>query len=509
MVNIITGSEFFVKNNKFLNIKGAVLDSENLKKFMEKTAINYEVKKHSNVNTYPIERIEQNYMFIEKTYNLLNEHIKSNIEIHPAGEWLLDNFYIIEETVKKIKKEMPLKKYKELPGIANGVYEGFARIYLIASEIVAYTDNKIDDETLKIALLAYQKQKKLNMEEIWNLWLFLEIAIIENIRSVCEKIMLTQNQKYKVESIIERLVERKEEHKFKTPKITFKPNHLKNEMKYPFIEYMSYKLKRFGKKGIAYLNILEEEVEKTGLTISEAIQKEHFDIALQKVLIGNSITSIREISRINFLMLFEEINGVEEILKKDPAAVYSKMDYKTKAYYREKIKELANKTKISENYIANKVLEIANENIDAQKKAHIGYYLIGEGYNELIKKLNANANLLKKTNNEKAEKYILVIYMLTTVLTLICGYFLYKTTNSLIYSLAIAVVTIIPISEILIQIINYLLVKIVKPKIIPKLDLSRRNSRRIFECCCYTNNNKFQEKSSRINAQIRSILSSK
>lgn len=479
-----------MKNNKFLNIKGAVLDSENLKKFMEKAAINYEVKKYSNINTYPIERIEENYMFIEKTYNLLNEHIKKNIEIHPAGEWLLDNFYIIEETVKKIKKEMPLKKYKKLPGIANGLYEGFARIYLIASEIIAYTDNKIDDETLKLALLAYQRQKNLNMEEIWNLWLFLEIAIVENIRSVCEKIYLAQNQKYKVESIIERLVEQKEECKFKTPKIAFKPNNLKHEMKYPFIEYMSYKLKRFGKKGIAYLNILEEEVQKTGLTISEAIQKEHFDIAMQKVLIGNSITSIREISRINFLMLFEEINGVEEILKKDPANVYSKMDYKTKAYYREKIKDLANKTKISENYIANKVLELASKNLQDEKKVHIGYYLIDEGYNELIKKLNANTNLMKKTNNQKSARYIGTIYILTTVLTIICGLWLYKRTNMLIYSLVIAVLSIIPISEILIQIINYLLVKIIKPKIIPKLDLSRRNSRKIFVSCSYTNNNK-------------------
>ena len=32
--------------------------------------------------------------------NMLN----FGISIHPAGEWLLDNFYIIEESVKLIKK---------------------------------------------------------------------------------------------------------------------------------------------------------------------------------------------------------------------------------------------------------------------------------------------------------------------------------------------------------------------------------------------------------------------
>lgn len=91
--------------------------------------------------------------------------------------------------------------------------------------------------------------------------------------------------------------------------------------------------------------------------------------------IENSIISLKEISRINFLKLFEEINGVEEILKKDPANVYIKMDYKTKENYRNKIKKIAEKTKISELYIANKIIEIANKN-NEDKKRHIGYYLV-------------------------------------------------------------------------------------------------------------------------------------
>ena len=60
-------------------------------------------------------------------------------------------------------------------------------------------------------------------------------------------------------------------------------------MRYPFIEYMSYILKRYGKKGNAYLNVLEEVVEKLGTTVSDVIKKEHFEIATQKVLIGLTI----------------------------------------------------------------------------------------------------------------------------------------------------------------------------------------------------------------------------
>ena len=125
------------------------------------------------------------------------------------------------------------------------------------------------------------------------------------------------------------------------------------------MEYMSYKLKKYGKKGIAYLNILEEEISKQGLNLQEVIKKEHFDIALKKVEMGNSIRSMYALQRMNFTEVFERINGVEEILRKDPSKIYEKMDYKTKEYYRNRVKEIAEKTKISEIYIAKKALELA------------------------------------------------------------------------------------------------------------------------------------------------------
>ena len=141
---------------------------------------------------------------------------------------------------------------------------------------------------------------------------------------------------------------------------------------------MSYILKRYGKKGYSYLKALEETVELTGTTVSEVIKKEHFDIAVRKVSIGNSITSIKRIQRINFLDIFEKINGVEELLKQDPSGIYEKMDIKTKTYYRNTIKEISKKTKISEIYISKKVLEISQ-----QSNKHIGYYLIDKGKKEL------------------------------------------------------------------------------------------------------------------------------
>ncbi len=365
---------------KILNIKGAVLDKVQLEKYIEKIAADHNLQHFSNSKTYPIPRLKENFKFITKTYNILNEHIKMGIDIYPAGEWLLDNYYVIEETVQSIVKEISLKKYRSFIGIADGPYAGFARIYVLASEIVAYTDSKIEYDNLKYCLEAYQQKKTLGMEEIWSLQLFLQIVIIENIRNICEKIYSSQIQKYKVENIVERLVERKD-YKNQKYKLNFKESYKSisyKEMKYPFIEYMAYKLKKYGKNGIAYFNVLEEQVSKMGTSIGDVVKKEHFLIATSKVSIGNSITSLREIGRLNILDIFENINGVEEILNKDPANVYSQMDYKTKEYYRRKIEEISKKTKISEIYIANKILELASMANKTGKEKHVGYYLISK-----------------------------------------------------------------------------------------------------------------------------------
>ena len=450
-----------MKKYQKLEIEGAILDEEQLKAHMEKIAIQHTLKAKSNKNTYPVPQMLENYTTIKNVYNLLNEHIKLGINIHPAGEWILDNFYIIEETVRQIEKEMTLKKYTNFIGIQNGKYMGFARIYVLAAEIVAYTDNKIDGENLKKYLQAYQTKKTLNMEEIWNIGIFLQISIIQNIAEICEKIYSSQIQKYRVKNIIERLVEKKEKNELKYNQITgtkLRDTELKG-MKYPFIEYMSYSLKKYGKRAYGYLNVLEEEVEKLGITVSEAIQKEHFATAIRKISMANCITSIKKIQRINFLDIFEKINGVEGILNSDPAGIYEKMEHKTKEYYRNTIKEIAKKTNMSEIYIAKKTIELCNQGIDGNKDRHIGYYLIGEGKKDLYNKLEYKEKIISEQT--KAKIYILSIFIFTIILSLVIGK---AVTNSILKFIITTILLIIPISEFVNQTIQYILGKIIIPK---------------------------------------------
>lgn len=465
-----------------LNIKGAILDKNMLCEYLEKLASEQNVKNYSDTNTYPIKALRENYEIISNTYSILNEHMKLKINIEPAGEWILDNFYAIEEAVKHVEKELTEKKYKSLNGIANGKYKGYARIYELATEIIGYTDGKIDEDAIKLFLISYQKNKLLTIEEIWNFPIFLQIAIIQNVRDICDRILNSQIQKYKVESIIERLVENKDKTKQNFNKQVKDVRQQNKNMSYAYIEYLSFKLKSYGKKGIPYLNILEEQINKLGLSIGNVINQVHFSLAINKVSIGNLITSLKEISHIDFAEISKQIGGIEEILLEDPAHVYEKMDYNTKSDYQNKIREISKKNNISEIYIAKTLIELAKEESDKtedrdyintqmhNKKCHIGYYLYTD-ISVLYKKLEIKRKNISLDNKSKLYMGINIIFPFYFCLIMYLNF--YMKSGAIILSILLSAMLYIPVTEVLSQSIIYILSKTVKPKRIPKLDFSR------------------------------------
>ena len=459
---------------KSLNISGVLLDKNQLLKYMEKIAAEHTIKITSNKNTYPIPSLNENYQFIFETYKLLNEHIKLGIKIHSAGEWILDNFYIIEEMVKSIKKELTLKKYSKMIGIASGKYEGFARCYVLAGEIVSFSDCRIDSDIIYSCLEAYQNYKMLSIEEIANFGVFLKIAIINHIKEVCERIFSSQIQRFKVEEIIERLVEKKDvKERVFINRINYNSS-FENELKYPFIEYMSYRLKKYGKLASSYQDILESEVLKMGLTVNEVVQKEHLYIATLKITVGNCIKSLKDISRIDFTELLGKMNGTEEILNKDPAGIYKNMEQESKNYYKAIIEKMSKKSKISEVYIAEKALELAkryenSEGLVKKRKSHVGYYLIDEGFVEL-KSVVFERKFKYKSLEYKARIYIGTFWGLSLLLNFLITLFIYLQINSLILWGISFIFLFISVSEIVIRCMNYLMSKFKSPTLIPKLN---------------------------------------
>jgi hypothetical protein len=101
-------------------------------------------------------RLADNEGLLLGVRNLLTESIKASRRITPAGEWLLDNFYLIEEQILTARRHLPKGYSRELPLLLNGHSAGLPRVYDIALETISHGDGRLDPESLGSFVAAYQ-----------------------------------------------------------------------------------------------------------------------------------------------------------------------------------------------------------------------------------------------------------------------------------------------------------------------------------------------------------------
>jgi len=133
-------------------------------------------------------RLAANEATLVGVCKLLTSASAEKRRITPAGEWLLDNFYLIEEQIRTAKRHLPKGYSRELPRLANGPSAGQPRVYDIALETVAHGDGRVDTETLSRFVAAYQTVSDLRLGELWAIPIMLRLAAIENLRRVGARI---------------------------------------------------------------------------------------------------------------------------------------------------------------------------------------------------------------------------------------------------------------------------------------------------------------------------------
>src|SRR5207249_9297112 len=129
-------------------------------------------------------RLAENEDVLIGVYGLLTESIKADRRIAPAGEWLLDNFYLIEEQIRTAKRHLPKSYSRELPRLMNGHSAGLPRVYDIALETISHGDGRLDVDGLGSFVASYQTVTSLTLGELWAIPTMLRLALIENLRRI-------------------------------------------------------------------------------------------------------------------------------------------------------------------------------------------------------------------------------------------------------------------------------------------------------------------------------------
>ncbi|MCJ7766562.1 MAG: hypothetical protein MUP09_11550, partial [Thiovulaceae bacterium] len=112
-------------------------------------------------------RLKANEHLLIDVYSQLTAAVSANRRITPASEWLLDNFYLIEEQIRTAKSHLPKRYSRELPLLLKSSSAALPRVYDIALEGILYGDGWVDQESLSRFVAAYQSITALKLGELW------------------------------------------------------------------------------------------------------------------------------------------------------------------------------------------------------------------------------------------------------------------------------------------------------------------------------------------------------
>jgi cyclic beta-1,2-glucan synthetase len=336
-------------------------------------------------------RLADNESTLVDVCQLLTTAATESRRIMPAGEWLLDNFYLIEEQIRTAKRHLPEGYSRELPRLSHGPSAGRPRVYDIALETVAHGDGRVDIDSLSGFVAAYQGLSPMKLGELWAIPIMLRLAVIENLRRVGVRIAASWSERNLAATWAERMAETAVSDPKSLILVIADMACSDPPMVGGFVAELARRLQGRGPTLALPLTWIELRLSEAGLTIEHLVQSENQQQAADQVSISNSIGSLRVLGATDWRTFVETQSVVENTLGEDPGGVYGRMDFATRDRYRHAIERIAKKGCLSEGEVARKAVELARMGavaIDAgggagDRTGHVGYYLIDKGLPQL------------------------------------------------------------------------------------------------------------------------------
>ncbi len=429
-------------------------------------------------------RLVDNGRVLLAAYRAIAAAIRDERAISPAAEWLVDNFHIVDEQVREIRDDLPAGFYRQLPKLAAGTLAGYPRVYGLAWGFVEHTDSRFDLELFRRYVRAYQRVQPLSIGELWASAIALRLVLVENLRRLVDSLVARRRAREAADGAADRLLAaggRPEGERAVLSELSALPPSL------PFAVQLDRRLREEEGAGVAaVLAWLRDRLAARGTTTDDAVRADHQEQMATHVTVRNVITSMRLLSAVDWAEFFESVSLVEEALR-DGTRV-AEMDFPTRDRYRAGVEELARGSRLPEVEVARRAVAKAHAAAaasgqraaaaapDPARLADPGFYLISQGRAGFERDLGYRAPWRKRLGRfwlaNAPHGYVwtvvvaaLVVLAFPLVLTAARG-------AGPLALAVLAVVALVPASELAVAIVNRVVSDVVGPRRLPKLELA-------------------------------------
>ncbi len=448
------------------------LPSDRLRDHAARLASFHTVSERRGTKPALLRRIRQNERTLDAVYRDLAEAIKLHKGISPAAEWLLDNAYLVRSLISDLGRNLPRQFYRVLPVVVDGPHTGSPRVHGLAVELVTHTDAQLDRATITAFLEAYQSVSPLTMGELWAFPLMLRLQLIEVLGELGARVYQRQHERESADFWANRLLNaaRRE-----PEDLLYTLSELAREEPRPAPHFAVRLTSHLHDEAAALLPVQGWLERKLGMSLPDLIREEQARQVANQVSVASAITSMREISLLDWKTIFESVCLVEQVLRSDPLGTYSKMDFDTRDRYRHAVECVARSSGTSELKAVREALELARGAPEAGdgRERHVGYYLVGEGKRSLESLLGAKPQLSERTFRF-AQAHPAAVYLGGIVLA--TGGVLAAALAAAGLGgapapalLALGLTGLLLASEVAVQVVNSLLTRLLPPTKLPKM----------------------------------------
>jgi len=426
-------------------------------------------------------RLAENETVLMDARDLVTEAVLANFRIAPAGEWLLDNFYLIEEQIRMARRHLPKGYSRELPRLRNAPLAGLPRVYDIALEIVAHGDGRVDPENLSSFVAAYQSVTILTIGELWAIPIMLRLALIENLRRVAARITAGRVERNRANHWADLMTEIAARDPKSLILTVADMARSQPPMGSAFVAELTRSLQGQGSALSLPLTWIDQRLAESGQTIEQLVHAETQQQAADQVSMSNSIGSLRFLGAMAWREFVETMSTVERTLREDPGDVYAKMDFNTRDRYRHIVERIAKRSPYTENEVARQAIRLAQTRADRKpgddRTAHVGFYLIDEGLAQLERSMQVRpspAEAIRKLGRRMPLPiYCGAIVLLTAIFT---GGLAAKAYREGLQGWALGVSGLLLLmcaSHLAVALVNWLATLLATPRALPRMDFSR------------------------------------
>ncbi|HEY1172180.1 MAG TPA: glucoamylase family protein [Verrucomicrobiae bacterium] len=415
-----------------------------------------------------------------RDYNEATLRAEKTRRITPAGEWLLDNFHLIEEQIRTARRHLPRSFSRELPHLKDGSSAQYPRVYELALELISHVDGRIDAVHLSAFVAAYQEVSALKLGELWAFPIMLRLALIENLRRVAALLSGARKERDAADEWAEEMLKTAETDPSRMIIIVGRMAQAIPKLSQPFVAEFWRRAQEKSPRLKVAVSWMEERLAEQHVAIEELVLAESRSQAANQISVGNSIGSLRFLDSMDWREFVETQSVVESALRGDPAQVYPSMDFATRDTYRHTVERIAKGSGKTELEVANAAINLSRQH-DGETDArlmHVGHYLIGNGLDQMEEiceyKPSPMAQIRKFGKHHPLLFYAGGILVLSFAITLgILQWAAAAACSRLSTLFGLGVLLMLCASQLGISIVNWLSHLFVAPKQLPKLDFSK------------------------------------